>query len=66
MVPGNIGILGMTPQDISNLRAADRIRERFAAEGKKDELHKSDIKRLSSGPQHMQSRGGLLFGDQLI
>ena len=34
MVPGNIGILGMTPQDISDLRAADRIRERFAAEGK--------------------------------
>lgn len=29
-----IGILGMTPQDISDLRAADRIRERFAAEGK--------------------------------
>ena len=24
----------MTPQDISDLRAADRIRERFAAEGK--------------------------------
>ena len=29
MVPGNIGILGMTPQDISDLRAADRIRERL-------------------------------------
>ena len=29
-----IGILGMTPQDISDLRAADRIRERFEAEGK--------------------------------
>ncbi len=24
-----IGILGMTPQDISDLRAADRIRERL-------------------------------------
>ncbi len=34
VIPGNIGILGMTPQDISDLRAADRIRERFAAEGK--------------------------------
>ena len=34
VVPGRIGILGMTPQDISDLRAADRIRERFAAEGK--------------------------------
>ena len=34
VVPGRIGILGMTPQDISDLRAADRIRERFAKEGK--------------------------------
>lgn len=34
VIPGRIGILGMTPQDISDLRAADRIRERFAAEGK--------------------------------
>ena len=34
VIPGNIGILGMTPQDISDLRAADRIREHFAAEGK--------------------------------
>ena len=34
MIPGNIGILGMTPQDISDLRAADRIRKRFAKEGK--------------------------------
>ncbi len=34
VIPGRIGIIGMTPQDISDLRAADRIRERFAAEGK--------------------------------
>ena len=34
VIQGRIGILGMTPQDISDLRAADRIRERFAAEGK--------------------------------
>ena len=34
VILGRIGILGMTPQDISDLRAADRIRERFAAEGK--------------------------------
>ena len=34
VIPDRIGILGMTPQDISDLRAADRIRERFAAEGK--------------------------------
>ena len=34
VIPGRIGILGMTPQDISDLRAAVRIRERFAAEGK--------------------------------
>ena len=34
VAPNRIGILGMTPQDISDLRAADRIRERFAAEGK--------------------------------
>lgn len=27
MILGRIGILGMTPQDISDLRAADRIRE---------------------------------------
>ena len=35
VISGRIGILGMTPQDISDLRAADRIRERFAA-GRKD------------------------------
>ena len=34
VILGNIGILGMTPQDISDLRAADRIRGHFAAEGK--------------------------------
>ena len=34
VIPGRIGILGMTPQDISDLRAADRLRERLAAEGK--------------------------------
>ncbi|WP_455056888.1 nitrogenase component 1 [Jutongia sp.] len=34
VTPGRIGILGMTPQDISDLRAAERIREGFAAEGK--------------------------------
>ena len=34
VVTNRIGILGMTPQDISDLRAADRIRERFAKEGK--------------------------------
>ena len=34
VILGRIGILGMTPQDISDLRAADRIREHFAAEGK--------------------------------
>jgi hypothetical protein len=34
VAPNRIGILGMTPQDISDLRAADRLRERFAAEGK--------------------------------
>ena len=34
VTPNRIGILGMTPQDISDLRAADRLRERFAAEGK--------------------------------
>ena len=34
VVPNRIGILGMTPQDISDIRAADRIRERFAKEGK--------------------------------
>ena len=32
--PGRVGILGMTPQDISDLHAADRIRKRFAEEGK--------------------------------
>ncbi len=34
VILGRIGILGMTPQDISDLHAADRIREHFAAEGK--------------------------------
>jgi hypothetical protein len=35
VIPGRIGILGMTPQEISDLRGADRIRERFEAEGKR-------------------------------
>ena len=35
VIPGRIGILGMTPQEISDLRGADRIRERFKAEGKR-------------------------------
>ncbi len=30
---GRIGILGMTPQDISDLKAADKIREKFKAQG---------------------------------
>lgn len=34
MVKDRIGILGMTPQDVSDLHAADRIREHFAKEGK--------------------------------
>ena len=48
-----IGILGMTPQDISDLRAADRIRERFAAEGKNAACYGmgnglEDVKKVSS------------------
>ena len=34
VIPGRVGILGMTPQDNSDLHAADRIRKRFAEEGK--------------------------------
>lgn len=34
VIPGRVGILGMTPQDISDLHAADRIRKRFTEEGK--------------------------------
>lgn len=34
VVKDRIGILGMTPQDVSDLHAADRIREHFAKEGK--------------------------------
>ena len=34
VIPGRVGILGMTPQDISDLHAADRIRKHFAEEGK--------------------------------
>ena len=34
VIPGRVGILGMTPQDISDLHATDRIRKRFAEEGK--------------------------------
>lgn len=34
VVKDRIGILGMTPQDVSDLHAADRIRELFAKEGK--------------------------------
>lgn len=33
--PGRIGILGMTPHDVSDLRAGERIRARFAAEGRR-------------------------------
>ena len=34
VILGRVGILGMTPQDISDLHAADRIRKRFTEEGK--------------------------------
>ena len=34
VIEKRIGILGMTPQDVSDLHAADRIRERFSKEGK--------------------------------
>ena len=58
VIPGRIGILGMTPQDISDLRAADRIRERFAAEGKTavcygmgDELEA--VKKVSNVEKHI-------------
>ena len=34
VIPGRVGILGMTPQDISDLHAADRIKKRLAEEGK--------------------------------
>ena len=30
---GRVGILGMTPQDVSDLKAADKIRERFKSQG---------------------------------
>ena len=32
---GRVGILGMTPQDVSDLKAADRIREKFRTQGLK-------------------------------
>ncbi|NSG81019.1 nitrogenase molybdenum-iron protein [Blautia schinkii] len=31
--PGRIGILGMTPQDVSDLGASDKIQEKFRAQG---------------------------------
>lgn len=30
---GRVGILGMTPQDVSDLKAADKIREKFKSQG---------------------------------
>ena len=30
---GRVGILGMTPQDVSDLRAADKLREKFKSQG---------------------------------
>ena len=30
---GRVGILGMTPQDVSDLKAADKLREKFKAQG---------------------------------
>ena len=32
--PGRVGILGMTPQDVSDTDAADKIRKRFHAQGR--------------------------------
>ena len=31
---GRVGILGMTPQDVSDLKAADKIREKFKSQGR--------------------------------
>ena len=58
VIPGTIGILGMTPQDISDLRAADRIRARFAEEGKMAVCYGmgnglDDVKHVSSVEKHM-------------
>ena len=30
---GRVGILGMTPQDVSDLKAADKLREKFKSQG---------------------------------
>ena len=32
---GRVGIIGATPQDLSDLSAGDRLRQIFAADGKK-------------------------------
>ena len=58
VIPGRVGILGMTLQDISDLHAADRIRKRFAEEGKTavcygmgDEL--GAVKKVSNVERHI-------------
>lgn len=33
METGRVGILGMTPQDVSDLKAADKLREKFKSQG---------------------------------
>ena len=55
---GRIGILGMTPQDVSDLKAADKIREKFRIQGQKavsygmgDGLEK--IKKASSAERNI-------------
>ena len=41
---GRVGILGMTPQDVSDLKAADKLREKFKSQG-----HQADCYGMGDG-----------------
>ena len=61
VIPGRIGILGMTPQDISDLRAADRIRNGRRTGGCEEAFQCGETYRGISGG----SGGGEISGTHL-
>lgn len=55
---GRVGILGMTPQDVSDLKAADKIREKFKSQGHQAVCYGmgdglDEVKKASSGEKNI-------------
>ena len=55
---GRVGILGMTPQDVSDLKAADKLREKFKSQGHQAVCYGmgdglDEVKKASSGEKNI-------------